>query len=177
MKKVKKDAIYIFFIVLLSFLFVGLLILSISGWFYRDSNDSPTMLKIGESSVITLNGTQSEVLSFNFDGAFLSGEVLKQNISVKNASDKDLFVRAKLTVFTGENDDAVLNLITSEDWKEQEDGRYLFEGYISSLNTIGLCSGFIVSPEKQLKSSDAYILTISVEALSTEFDRLSVWGY
>jgi len=178
MTKGKKEKLYIFFIVILSVLLAGVLILTITGVFYKGNNNKqPTMLNIGQSSVIALNGTEVKTLAFNFDGAFLSGEFLKQNISIKNISEKDLFIRANLTIFTGENDDPVLKLVTSEGWKLQEDGKYLYEGYVSSINTIGLCSGFIVSPEKQLKSSTAYIIVISVEGLSTEFDRMAVWGY
>ncbi len=151
--------------------------MSVTGVFYREDRGGDTMLKVGGASVINLEGNSSEVLAFNFNGAFLSGEFIKQNISIKNRGEKDLFIRAKLTVFTGDNDDPVLELKTSEGWKKQEDGRYLFEGYLSSLNSMGLCSGFEISPEKQLQSTSAYIIAITVEGLTVDFDRMAVWGY
>ncbi len=177
MEQKKKKSVYIFFIVLLSLLLAGSIILGLSGVYCKDIDDSPTSLKIGQSAVITLNGTGSQVMSYNFDGAFLAGEFLKQNISVKNSSEKDLFLRARLNIFTGDGDDPVLTMQTSEIWSKQDDGYYLFEEYVSSLNTVSLSSGFVISPEKQMKSDNAYILVITVEGLSTEFDRMSVWGY
>lgn len=177
MEQKKKNSIYVFFIALLSVLLAGSVVLGLLGAYNKDIDDAPTSLKIGQSAVITLNGTGSQVLSYNFDGAFLAGEFLKQNISVKNNSEKDLFLRAKLNVFTGDGDDPVLNMQTNEIWKKQDDGYYLYEGNISSLNTVALASGFIISPEKQMKSDNSYILVITVEGVSTEFDRMAVWGY
>ena len=176
MKVGKRDSIYIFFIVLLSALLVGLFFLSISGWFYRDNKPAETSLIVGNSSVIYLQGTQSSAMSFNFDGAYLGGEKIKQNISVKNDSQKDLYLRAKLTIFSGKNDDPQIEINALSNWTKMNDGYYYFDGYVESLNTVGLLSSFQIASGAQLVSSSNYILVITVEGLSTEFDRTLVWG-
>lgn len=177
MKKIKKESMYIFFIVLLSVLLVGLFVLTTTGVFYKSREGSSSSFKVGESAVISVEKTEAKVLSFEFDGSFLSGEELKQNISIKNEGEKDLFVRAKITIFTGDNNDPNISLKSGEDWVVADGGEYLYEGFIPSLNTIGFCSGIEIGEETVLKSSNTYILTICVESLSTEFDRMAIWGY
>ena len=176
MKHKNNEQIYIFFIVVLSVLFAGLLIMVLSGWFYKADAPAKTLLMPGGSAVMELKGTQSSVLSYNFDGSYLAGETLKQNISIRNGGDEDIFIRAKLTIFTGDNEDPNLDLGTSQMWTKSDDGYYYFDGNVQSLNTVGFITGFKLSEDSQLASSSNYIVVITVEALSAEFDRNLVWG-
>ncbi len=176
MKKINKEKMYIFFIVLLSVLFVGLFILTTTGLFYKGANKKDSAFKVGQTFVVETEKTGSEVLSFEFDGSFLSGEFLKQNISIKNNSEKDFFVRAKVFLFTEKNDDPVILLETDENW-EKIGKEYVFTGKLLSFNTVGLCKGLSLDENKQLASSKKYILTVCVETLSAEFDRQAIWGY
>ena len=155
---------------------MGLFALALSGWFYKDNKSSQTSLIVGESSVIHLNGTQTGLMTFMLDGSFLGGEKIKQNISVKNDSEEDLYLRAKLTIFAGNNKDPRIELNTSENWTKAEDGYYYFDGFVESMNTVGVLSSLQISSEDQISSGTDYILVVSVEGLSTEFDRNLVWG-
>ena len=177
MKLEKKDKIYIFFIVLLSALFVGLFFLTISGWFYKDNSVSNTNLTIGSSAVIEVDRSSAKVLSYNFDGAILGGEEIKQNISIKNIGDEDVFLRAKISIFSSNHVDPVIYLKTNSSWILNDDGYYYFNDSLKILNTIGLASAFIFSNEEELASKEDYILTIVVESLSVDFDKTSIWGY
>ena len=176
MKLEKKDKVYIFFIALLSALFLGLFFLTISGWFYNDNKKSETYLEVGSSAVIEMNGTETNVLSYNFDGAVLSGEEIKQNVSIKNAGEDDLFIRAKLLLFSSNHEQINVFFKTNFIWTLNADGYYYFEDRLESLGTIALSSGLIFSNEEQLASKADYILTIVVEGLSTKYDRIEVWG-
>ena len=155
---------------------VGLFALTITGWCYRDTYKSDTSLKIGENSVIEVADTKSSALSFNFDGAVLGGEEIKQNISIKNTGEKDVFLRAKIVIFSSNHSEPMIYFHTNQSWLLLDDGYYYFNDILPSLGTIGLASSLIFSNEKQLASKDDYILTIIVESLSTEFDKGSVWG-
>ena len=177
MKLEKKDKVYIFFVVVLSVLLIGLFLLTISGWFYGDNKKSGTNLEIGSSSVIEVDGMKTSVLSFNFDGAILSGEYIKQNISVKNSGEEELYLRAKINLFSANHKENPVFFKTNTSWTLFDDGYYYFSDNVESLGTTALASGFVVSNEKQLASKENYILTIVVENLPTRFDRLEVWGH
>ena len=176
MKKIKKESLYIFFIVLLIVLLVGLFILTTTGLFYKGREGGENSFKVGTTAVISLEKTGCEVLSFEFDGSLLSGEFLKQNILVKNETSGDFFVRAKVVLFSEENDEGEIEIKTGESWT-RFGNEYLFEGRLASLNTISFCSGFSLDKTFQLESTKTYILTICVEGLSAEFDRQEIWGY
>lgn len=176
MKLEKKDKVYIFFIVILSVLLMGLFLLTISGWFYSDNRTGGTNLEIGNSSVIEVDGMDIGVLSFNFDGAILAGEYIKQNISVKNSGEDELYLRAKITLFSSNHKENPIFFKTNASWTLFDDGYYYFSDSVESLGTVALASGLVVSNEKQLASRENYILTIVVESLSTRYDRLEAWG-
>jgi len=176
MKKINKEKMYIFFIVLLSVLLVGLFVLTTTGLFYKGEKKSGSSFDVGEAFVVEVEKTGSEILSFEFDASLLSGEFLKQNISIKNDSEDNFFVRAKVFLFTEMNDDTEVSLKTDENWNKQGK-EYTFDGELLSFNTIGLCNGLLIDENEQLVSSKRYILTICVETLSTKFDRQAIWGY
>lgn len=176
MKISKKDRIYIFFIVLLTILFVGMFYIAISGWLYKDDALSKMHLKLGASSVIEVKGSQAQALSYNFDGAWLGGQIFKQNISVRNTGDEDVYLRAKLIIFSEENNDPKLSLVANDNWFLAEDGYLYAVESVGSLATIGLTSGLQISEENQLTSKTNYIITLQVESISTKLDRKSVWG-
>jgi hypothetical protein len=176
MKTNRKESIYIFFIGVLSVIVAGLAILVFSGWIYRENRPVGTSLILGNSNVLNLNGTMSESIAFNFDGSFLKGEEIKQNISIKNNSEKNLYLRGKIAIFDGNNENTDIHLMTGNNWTKMVDGYYYFDGFIESFNTIGFISSFVVSGEKQLSSSSNYIMIITIESLSTDFDRTLVWG-
>ena len=176
MKKINKEKMYIFFIVLLSVLLIGLFVLTTTGLFYKGEKKSNSSFEVGEAFVVEVEKTGSDILSFEFDASLLSGEFLKQTISIKNGSEEDFFVRAKVFLFTEMNDDTEVLLMTDENWSKQEK-EYVFEGELLSFNTIGLCNALMIDETEQLVSSKRYILTICVETLSTKFDRVAIWGY
>ena len=176
MKKINKEKMYVFFIILLSVLLVGLFVLTTTGLFYKGEQKSDLSFQAGKSFVIDVEKTGCEVMSFEFDGAFLSGEFLKQNILIKNSEDSDFFVRAKVEVFCENRCDLNVEVDVLEGWTRKEN-EYLFDGVLSASSTIGFCKGFSLDEKEQLESSKRYILTFCVETLSTEFDRVAVWGY
>ena len=73
MKKINKEKMYIFFIVLLSALLVGLFVLTTTGLFYKGEKKSGSSFDVGEAFVVEVEKTGSEVLSFEFDASLLSG--------------------------------------------------------------------------------------------------------
>ena len=177
MKLEKKDKLYILFIVLLSFLFVGLLFMTVSGWFYKDESNEKSYLTIGQSAVIEVGNTKSAVLSYNLDGSILASETIKFNLLVKNSEENDVYLRVKINIFSGDNDKISVKLKTNSHWtNNEEDEYYYFDETLLSLETIGVCSGLYFDNEKQLASKTGYILTITIESLSVEFDKQLVWG-
>ena len=147
MKISKKDRLYIFFIVLLALLFVGMFYIAISGWLYKDDALSDMHLKLGNSSVIEVGGTQAQTLAYNFDGAWLGGQVFSQNISVRNAGAEDVYLRAKLVIFSENNIDPKMSLVSNDNWFMAEDGYLYSIESVSSLSTVGLASGIELASE------------------------------
>ncbi len=177
MEQKRQNKIYIFFIILLSSLLVGSIVLGVLGIYDGDFDNTSTNLQLGATATIQIDGVGSHVLSYNLDGAFIAGDVLKQKILIKNNTEKDMFLRAKLNIFTGNGDDPILNMQTTEEWTKQSDGYFIYNDKIASLNTVALMNGLEIGEKKQMKSEKSYIIVISVEAISVDFDRTQIWGY
>lgn len=171
-----KEKIYIFIIIILAVAFVGLFVMSISGFFFANNPPTGTSLKLGDSAVIELNSTGTKEYACNFDGAILGGQKIKQNITIKNTGEKNLFLRAKLTIFTDKNEIPQIELVTANDWIKEDDGYFYYSGNIGSLNSVGFISGIFLPENEQLKSSSNYIMVFTIESLSTEFDKTLIWG-
>ena len=67
MKKINKEKMYVFFIILLSVLLVGLFVLTTTGLFYKGEQKSDLSLQAGKGFVIDVEKTGCEVMSFEFD--------------------------------------------------------------------------------------------------------------
>ena len=76
----KQIKIYIFFIVLLSLSLAGSILLGVFGVYNGDVEESSTGIPIGETATIHVDGIGAHVLSYNLDGSFLAGEILKQRV-------------------------------------------------------------------------------------------------
>ena len=74
--------------------------LGITGWYFKTDKSYTTDLELGKTVQFEVDKNQSNAISFNIDGSYLSGDRLPQIIAVKNASDSNLFLRAKIFIYT-----------------------------------------------------------------------------
>ena len=77
--------------------------LGISGWYFKNDLSYTTDMEIGKSISVDVKGDQANAISFNIDGSYLNGFELPQIISVKNSGENEIYLRAKVYVYTSNN--------------------------------------------------------------------------
>lgn len=150
--------------------------LGVRGFFFKTQNSYTTDLKLGQTIEGGLNKNQATSMSLNFSGDFLPGEKLPQIVSVKNSSNEDLFVRAKVFIYNSQNQTQEINVIENSNWSKQEDGYFYLTDLISKEQKVNFCSHIIASEDFVTLSWKKYIVTFVFETLDSESDVISLWG-
>ena len=177
MRKLKKSTYgFIFAIVVLVIALAVSLYLGLSGWFYSNTSKMSSDMQLGTTANLTLNGNESQVVSFTISGAYLPGHDLKQYINVTNESNKPLFVRAKATIFCYDAGECKVELGISEHWTENGD-YYYFDEAVPVSNKISVASYVKLMDDQYFDSQKNYVLTVVVEGLDAELDRTQIWGF
>ena len=165
-----------------SCIFLGLLLilsvyLGYSGWYFKTESSLTTDLEIGKVVQIDLNKNSANALSMNLNGGYLEGQRLLQIISVKNISEDDIFVRAKIFVYTSDNQTKKMDIVTTSNWQYNSDDQYYyFKDLVSSNDKVSLCSALIIPDGSEFVSNKEYIVTVVFEGLDSQKDPVTFWG-
>lgn len=152
--------------------------LGISGWYFKTEKSYSTDIELGKTVQFGVKKNQANSISFNLDGSYLSGERLPQLISVKNLDEKsDVYLRAKIFIYTGDNQTKKMNLVETVNWTYQEDGYYYYNELLTPLNKVALCSYVFIDEETELQTDTKYIVSIVLESLDKNQDVSQIWGY
>lgn len=177
MRKLSKTAYgFIFTIVLLTLALGVVLYLAISGWFYTNTTKLESDMKIGQTVNIDMKENDAQVVSFTVSGAYLPGQKIDQYINITNISDKDLYLRAKIVLFDFETGEGKMQAGITEHWTEH-DGQYVFDEKLQKSNKVAFASYVKLLEDKYFDSTKSYIISIVVESLDGELDKMQIWGY
>lgn len=176
-KNMKKSSIpWLFAVIFLTILLFVSVYLGVTG-FYFSANylSSNTDLTIGDTVSIVAKTNQSTPFSMTFDGSFLTGEALRQVIQInsENTSD-DVYLRVKATVFGGE-EEKNLEFVTTDHFEMKEDGYYYYDEALNAGNKITFCNYIVIPASSKFVSKEKYVLTLTVETLSTSVDASTIW--
>ncbi len=176
--KIKKESfLWLFTVVLLSILLGISIYLGVSGWYFKTDVSYTTDMKLGKTVQLTVNKNQANSISFNLEGSYLSGEKLPQIVSIKNNDlSSSVFLRAKIFIYSSENQTLKLSLDSTTNWTYDPDGYYYFNDLLTLQNKVALCSNIIIDEETHLQTNTKYIVSIVVEALDENQDVESLWG-
>lgn len=178
MKLSKENFGWIFTSCALAVLLALSIYLGISGWYFKTEASLTTDIELGKTVQFGVKENESSAISFNLDGSFLSGERLPQLISIKNLEDESsLYLRAKIYIYTGDNQTLKMNLVETVNWTYQDDGYYYFNDLLTPMNKVALCSYVFIDESTKLQTNTKYIVTISVEALGENQDVTGIWKY
>jgi len=151
--------------------------LGITGWYFKTEKSYTTDIELGKTVQFAVEKNQSNAISFNLDGSYLSGDRLPQLISVKNLdNESSVYLRAKIFIYSGDNQILKMNLIETVNWTYQDDGYYYFNDLLTALNKVALCSYVFIDENTQLQTNTKYIVTVIVESLDESQDIEKIWG-
>ncbi len=152
--------------------------LGLSGWYFENDRNFTTDMQLGKTVQMGVQKNGANAVSFNLDGSFLAGERLPQIVSVKNLDDgADLFLRAKIFIYSGGNQTLPMNMVETVNWVYNEnDGYFYFNSTLPPQNTVALCSYIFIDEITTLYTDTKYIVTIVVESLSATQEIQSIWG-
>lgn len=177
MKKDKAFYGWLFVCISLAIMLAISIYLGLSGWYFKADNSLESDLVLGETVQVDIDKNQSACVSFTFAGSYIHGEELSQIIAVKNLSDdSDLFVRAKVSVFSKVSDNYDISLMETINWTLRDDGYYYFDSLLSSSSKANLCSAIELGEESNFNSKKTYILNVTFESLDSTLDVEKIWG-
>lgn len=178
MKINKENVGWIFTSIGLAILLGLSIYLGISGWYFKTEASYTTDLELGKTVQFGVKKNESNAISFNLDGSFLSGERLAQLISIKNLdNENNLYLRAKIYIYTGDNQTLKMNMVETVNWTYQDDGYYYFNNLITPQNKVALCSYVFIDEDTDLLTNTKYIVTVIVESLDENQDITQIWNY
>lgn len=152
--------------------------LGITGWYFRTEKSYTTDIELGKTIQFGVKKNESNAISFNLDGSFLAGERLPQLISVKNLdAENNLYLRAKLFIYTGDNQTLEMNMVETANWTYQEDGYYYFNEKLTPQNKVAICSFVFIDEDTDLQTNTKYIVTMIVESLDENQNVTQIWNY
>lgn len=152
--------------------------LGVSGWYFKTDMSYTTDLELGKTVQFGVKKNQANAISFSLDGSFLSGERLPQLISVKNLDDEsNLYLRAKVYLYTGDNQTFDMGIIETVNWTYQDDGYYYFNDLLTPQNKVALCSYVFIDESTNLQTNTKYIVSVVVESLEENLDVTQIWQH
>ena len=151
--------------------------LGISGWYFKTEKSYTTDMMLGKSVQFSVKKNESNSISFNLDGSYLSGDRLPQLVSVKNEDDQSsLYLRAKIFIYSGDNQTLKMNMVETVNWTYKEDGYYYFNNLLTPQNKVALCSYVFIDEETDLQTNTKYIVSIIIESLDSTQQVEQIWG-
>lgn len=179
MKKVNKDNfIWIFACGLLVVLLGISIYLGVSGWYFKNDLSYTTDLELGKTVSTGIGINEAQAIAFGVDGSYLSGEKLPQIISVSNNAEEDIYLRAKISIYSGQNQTLKMDMQTTINWTyNNQDGYYYFNSTLPKDEKVTLCSYVLLDSEENYKTDTKYIATVVFESLKATEDIQNFWGY
>ncbi len=176
--KIKRENYgWLFATVLLAMLLALSIYLGVSGWYFKTDVSYTTDLQLGKNVQMSVNKNEATSISMNIDGSFLSGDRIPQIVSVKNDDESSVYLRAKIFIYSGDNQTLKMDMVETVNWKfDESDGYYYFDDLLTMQNKVALCSHIIIDKETHLQTNTKYIFTIVVETLGGEEDVVKLWG-
>lgn len=151
--------------------------LGISGWYFKNDLSYTTDMEIGKSISVDVKGDQANAISFNIDGSYLNGFELPQIISVKNSGENEIFLRAKVYVYTSNNQYYKMKINSTSNWNYNlEDDYYYFNDKLIGSDKVALCSSIMFDEDGAYVTDVKYIVTFIFEALNLDQDVEKIWG-
>ena len=136
-----------------------------------------TDLKVGETIQLDISKNMANSVSLIFDGAILNGESIPQVISIKNESDVDLYLRAKVFIFSQDNKNMQIDINQTINWYYNEnDGYFYFNSLLKSGEKVSLCSDVVTPEDCELNTNKKYILTVLFESLDQIQNVDEIWS-
>lgn len=154
------------------------LFFGISGWFINTDMTYTTDLELGKTVQIDIGKNEANGVSLSLDGSFLEGQSLPQIILIKGVqNDEKLYLRAKIFIYTSENETKNLDIVQTINWTYNEEDKYFYlNGLLSPSDKISLCSHIVLTDGLNLKTGTKYIVTIIVQSLSESENVNNIWG-
>ncbi len=177
MKINKENFGWIFSCVMLALLLALSIYLGLSGFYFKTQSNYTTDLVLGKNIQVDIAENQSNAISFNLDGSYLSGDRLPQIISIKNTEEEDsIYLRAKIFIYTSDNRTFDMGMVETINWNfNDKDGYYYFDGTLLKQEKVTLCSHVFIDENTCLSTNKKYIVTIVVEALKDDVDLQKIW--
>ncbi|MBO5394760.1 MAG: hypothetical protein J6A28_02520 [Clostridia bacterium] len=178
MKISKENAVWVFIVALLSGLLALSIYLGMSGWYFKSQQNVATDLIIGKTVQTAIKANEANAISLNLEGAYLPGEKLPQIIAIKNIDDeKNLYIRAKAFIESGDNASSQLSLIQTANWTyNSADGYCYYNDLLTPQNKVALCSDIISPQNPALQTSKKFIITFVFESLDSSQNVEIIWG-
>ena len=170
----KATITWIFVATILVVLLVTMTVLGFSGFLFSLSSSSfETDLKVGTELNIGIKPNETSVKSLSFDGSYLSGEKLKQNINISAEKlTENVFVRVKSCVANGNEQ---MLFFANDKFSFEEDGYYYCDDVIMGGDKVSFCEYVIMPHFEKLNTNKKNIFTIVVECLSENEDINKIW--
>lgn len=165
-------------IVALSFIIAVLVIVSAVSIYYNFcggfyfSRISKYSLVLGEDNEIEISNEGAFATACNFSGTILTDNDIKQTIKIKSTYSQDLYVRAKLHIVGGKENNNLLFGYTN--WVQKEDGYIYLNQPLLGNEQIGLCKYIRLNKANKFESNVDYILVVIIEAKVTPFENLDI---
>ena len=177
MSKLKKSTYGFIFAIITLLIALGIVLyLGLSGWFYSNTGKLTSDIQLGDTINMTLNGNETEAVSFTLAGSYLPNQNLKQYINVTNESETPLYIRAKAFIYDKNRGDCKVELGISEHWTESDE-YYYFDEPLENSGKVSVASYVKLLTDQFYDSQKSYVLTIIVEGLDAKLDRQEIWGY
>ena len=108
---------------------------------------------------------------------FLPEERLAQVVSIKNLElDNSLYLRAKVFIYSSQNQTEEIDVVENSNWTKNEDGYYYYNELLSPLEKTTF-STFIIAPSQNFVTASwkKYIVTFVFESLDSSVDVENLW--
>lgn len=170
----KATITWIFVTTILVVVLVTVTALGFSGFLFSLSTSSfETDLKIGTELNIGIQPNETSVKSLSFDGSYLPGEKLKQNINISAETlTENVFVRVKSCVANG---DEQMQFAVNDKFSFEADGYYYYDGVVMGGDKVSFCEYVIMPNVGELNTNKKNIFTIVVECLGENEDINKIW--
>lgn len=151
--------------------------LGISGFFFQTEDTYTTDLVLGQNIESAIRKNQATSISVNMSGGFLPEERLAQVVSIKNLElDNSLYLRAKVFIYSSQNQTEEIDVVENSNWTKNEDGYYYYNELLSPLEKANF-STFIIAPSQDFVTASwkKYIVTFVFESLDSSVDVENLW--
>lgn len=175
----KREAWYIFFIVLLSLLLLLSMFLLYSNSLYKSTIAMQGQQTLGDTIKLELEdkGSFSQVLAFQ--GSTLPSFPIRQEGFLKvKENQSNCVARAKMFIYnTNHEEPALLSGTFTTDWIKADDGYYYYK-YVLTENVAFKFLHSITMPgdEFDLNSTQLYSIIVTIETLPIDSNFEQIWG-